>query len=160
MSGGGTTHRSDLSLTFPPEKDAPATTALPDPQERLRSAIAKELGSGRKGVPRLSEVALGDDLSISWAIGESLTEGLTKDKARREATQILETVRKQGVTYRTISLVGSYQLVDRLDNSSEDTVVRATYGKATVDRINFSGFDFKNVFDIAATAIIHPAFRY
>lgn len=142
-----------------------AATVPSSPQEVLRKAIDKSLSDGNrgKGVERLGAVNFtpGGDIEVHWAINEGFTDGLTKDRARRDAVEILEGVRKSGVTdYDTLTIIGTYALVDQLGNSSEDLAVRALYDKATVDAINFDGFDFKNAFEVAEGAMIHPAFRY
>lgn len=122
--------------------------------------MSKALGKGRSGVERLPNVSAGEPTVIEWAIAENLTEGLTKDTARRETTKILQALRDSDADYQTARLVGSFALVDQLGNTREGQVVMAVYDRATVDRINFSGFNFKNVFDIAEVAVIHPSFRY
>lgn len=139
----------------------PATSAAPaSPSVALRAAVSKALGKGRSGVERLPNVSAGEPTVIEWAIAENLTEGLTKDTARRETTKILQALRDSDADYQTARLVGSFALVDQLGNTREGQVVMAVYDRATVDRINFSGFNFKNVFDIAEVAVIHPSFRY
>lgn len=122
--------------------------------------MAKALGKGRSGVERISNVSAGEPTVVEWAIAENLTEGLTKDTARREATKILQALKDSGADYQTARMVGSFALVDQLGNTREGQVVMAVYDRATVDKINFSGFNFKNVFDIAEVAVIHPSFRY
>jgi hypothetical protein len=37
-------------------------------------------------------------------------------------------------------------------------VVELFFERATVDRINFDNFDYRNVYEIADAAEIHPAF--
>lgn len=166
-SAGGDDSGKDVQVSGPAptsgpvQSVAPATTATPaSPTDTLRAAVAKALGKGRSGVERISNVSAGEPTVVEWAIAENLTEGLTKDTARREATKILQALKDSGADYQTARMVGSFALVDQLGNTREGQVVMAVYDRATVDKINFSGFNFKNVFDIAEVAVIHPSFRY
>lgn len=147
---------------------APATTttatAPPDPEQELRDELLDTLGSSnRDDVERISDVTIGPEgfVLVTWAINEALTEGLTKDNARREATNILQAIREGDVPYTEVTLEGTYALVDQLGNASEERVVLARYPADIVNRINFDNFDFKNVFEVAeGQAFVHPAFRY
>lgn len=152
-----------VSTTGAP-KTEPTTTLPPSPAEALKAAIKENLKkSNRDGVARLGDVVYegpGAAVWVTWAINQNITEGLTKDTARRDATEVLEAIRKAGISYSVIVLTGTFELVDQLGNSEESTVVRAEYLRSTVDQINFEGFNFKNAFEIAETAVIHPSFQY
>jgi len=45
-------------------------------------------------------------------------------------------------------------------NVKEMVVIRATYDKATLERMNLDNIDFKTIFDIADIGSVHPVFRY
>ncbi len=113
-------------------------------------------------MPRVSELTAEPALRVivKWAINENLSEGLTKDGARLDGTKILQAIRDAKPDYDGVFLEGTYPLVDRFGNTSEETVVRASYSRATIERINFRNFSFKNVYEIADSAQIHPSFRY
>jgi hypothetical protein len=141
------------------------TTTTASPERELQARVSKALGaSNRKHSPRVtvSFPTPGERVILTWAINENLTEGLTKDTARLEAIKILQAIDKLGVDYSGAVLEGTYPLVDKLGNAAEETVVRASYDRATIDRINFENFLFKHVFDpdVASSAAIHPAFQY
>jgi hypothetical protein len=55
---------------------------------------------------------------------------------------------------------GSYSMQDKYGNASEQVVIRATYDKATLGRMNFDSIYFKNIFDVADMGSVHPAFQY
>lgn len=150
---------TDPPTTPPPTEPPPP----PSPQELVEDAVDEALGdSNRDFDPRFTVVVneASGVIVVSWAIDESLTEGLTKDQAREEATSILEAVRDSGVSYEVLRLTGSYPLVDRLGNSEERDVATVEYPRSTVDAINFGGFDFKDAFEVGSTRYVHPAFEY
>ena len=136
--------------------------AAPSSEEDLRNGIEDAVGSSNRDVERISEfdARQGGVVFVEWAIDENLTEGLTKDTARLEATDILEAVQGSSFTYRRVALSGTFTLVDQLGNESEDEVVRGNFSRQLINKINFENFDFKNVFEIADSAYIHPAFQY
>ena len=140
------------------------TTSQPKTDnKKLNDAIKKTIGKNSRGIKNNIQVLgpeAGGDISITWAIDESLTEGLTKDEARIEATDILKAIVKSKIKYTSVQLIGTYELVDKLGNTKESNVVIVNYTKELVDSINFKNFSFKNVFNIDTTAYIHPAFQY
>ena len=140
------------------------TTSQPKTDnKKLNNAIKKTIGKNSRGIKNNIQVLgpeAGGDISITWAIDESLTEGLTKDEARIEATDILEAFVKSKIKYTSVQLIGTYELVDKLGNTKESNVVIGNYARELVDSINFDNFSFKNVFNIDTTAYIHPAFQY
>jgi hypothetical protein len=164
-----TTAPTLTTTTAPP----PTTTTAADPdagrkaiETELQNKVSKALGkSNRKASPRvtLSYPTLGERVLVTWAIDENLTEGLTKDTARIEATDILDAIHDVRPNMSGVFLEGTYPLVDKLGNSEETTVVRASYDTQTVMGINYGGgFNFKNVFErgVASSATVHPAFVY
>lgn len=139
---------------------APTTTQAP--QDALKLKIVKELGTSNRKVERVAsfEAQAGGGVNITWAIDENLTSGLTKDTSRLEAKKILQELHDSGFDYARVSLVGTYPLQDQYGNAKEETVVRVAYDKETVDRINFKNIDTKNMFDIADSTYVVPAFQY
>jgi len=147
----------------------PTTTAAPKPipsKTILRAAVVKALGESNRDVKRLPGFTAneGEYIVLTWRINENLTEGLTKDSARLDAVNILKAIKgvPEHDRYQGVSLKGTYSLVDQYGNSSEDTVVRATYDRRTLEKINFElgGVDFKQIFEIADSGSVHPAFQY
>jgi hypothetical protein len=99
---------------------------------------------------------------IKWAIDENLTEGLTKKGAMKDVTDMLEVVQglqKDGMPLKGATFEGTYTLVDQLGNESEDRVVLARYDGTTIKGINFDNFLFTDVYGIAESITIHPAFQ-
>jgi hypothetical protein len=156
------------ATTAEPETTAkPTTTAKPKPipsKTILRNAVVEALGESNRNVKRLPQFGAteGEYIALTWRINENLTEGLTKSGARLDGVNILKAIRgvPEHDRYKGVVLKGTYPLVDQLGNSSEETVIRATYERRTLERINFDGIDYKKIFDIADSGSTHPAFQY
>lgn len=154
---------ADEAESSTPETSSPAPVPR-TPEQTLRAAILKEIGDlNREGPKWLSVKAIGEPrtpIQVTFACNENLTEGLTKDSLRIDATDILKVIQdKADWRYNQVIIVGTYLLVDKLGNSEEEQVVRANNARAPVDQINFEGFSFKDVFDVADDAFVHPAFQ-
>lgn len=143
--------------------EAPTTTVPATPEERLNEEALNALGEGNRDVPRVAQVSnVEGTVEIRWAINDNLTEGFTKDGARRDGVDILTAVRASGIDATTVRLVGTFSLQDQFGNVSEDEVVRATYTTATLERFNFENFDAKQAYEpsVADEVWVHPAFVY
>jgi hypothetical protein len=146
------------------------TPTEPDPSEAepgpldtadvLRQAVADALGSSNRERERLNSVEYdGSQVTVMWAINDNLTQGFIKGGAKRDVVDILQTVAMSEMPFDAVTLRGTFPLVDEYGNSTETEVVRATYTRATVDRINWEGFIWENVYRIADDVQQHPTFR-
>ena len=159
---------SATTTTEEPTTDEAASSERAEPAsptQQLRAAILDKIGDGtRDGVQRLKVAATGargSPIVVTFASNENLTDGLTKDTLRYDAADILSVVQKEADwKYSTVLLSATYPLVDKLGNTKEETVVEAEYSRKLVEQINFEGFDSKNVFEVADSAFVHPAFQY
>lgn len=137
-------------------------TAVPPtlaPDEALRAAVADALGDSNRDVERL--VGVVDDagrIEVDWAINDNVGEDMVKGGAQLDATEILKAIVASGYAYEFVLMRGTFPLVDQFGNIEEQKVVELFFEKPTVDQINFDNFDHRNVYDIADSAQIHPAF--
>ncbi|MGI8681425.1 MAG: hypothetical protein ACR2JO_04700 [Mycobacteriales bacterium] len=142
---------------------APKAKAPPTPQQALNAKIASALGPGnRKGIKRVKAVtfpASSGHIEVEWAVNDNITTGFIKDGARLDAVNILKAIKSSGVPYDSVFVNGSFPLQDKFGKSTEESVVRAAYTSATVNRIQFDNISFKTIFDLADSANIHPAFK-
>jgi hypothetical protein len=51
-------------------------------------------------------------------------------------------------------------LVDQYGNNKTEQVVALIYTRATLNKINWNGIDFHDMWNIADSAVVHPAFQY
>jgi hypothetical protein len=128
--------------------------------ERLVANVQAALGRSNRDGPE-PKVDFADDgtLSIKWAINENLTENMTKRGAQIDVVNVLKAAHAANVPITVVRLEGSFSLVDKFGNSSETQVLRLTYNAATINRFNFENFLTQNVYTVADSSWIHPAFR-
>jgi hypothetical protein len=142
---------------------ATTTTAAPvDPMAQLKTKLEKDLGKNNRNRPRIAKYEMLPDkeLAITWAVDENMSIGLTKDTSRTEGLKIVKALKASGVDYNSVTVHGTYSLVDDFGNSEERNVINASYSKATLDRINTEGVDKKKIFDLADEQTILVAFQY
>ena len=96
---------------------------------------------------------------VFWALNDSLTRASFRAGAQDDVANVLRAVHESGVSYQTIEARASFALVDKYGNSTEATVLRASYNRSTVARINWAAFLPKNPFDIADSLWLHPSMR-
>jgi hypothetical protein len=83
---------------------------------------------------------------------------MIKTGAKINITDILRAIDEGGIEYGLINFEGTFSLVDKLGNVSEETVVWATYDADTVSKINWPRFLHKDIYDIAVSSKLHPLF--
>jgi hypothetical protein len=128
--------------------------------EKLRRSFEHKLSDSNRGVVRVSDVSMSlDVLNIKWAINDNLTDEMFKGGAMLDIADILKVINGSGVDYYLVNLEGTFALIDKLGNTSEETVIWATYPVETVSKINWDNFLFKDVYNIASTHKFHPAFE-
>lgn len=140
----------------------PTPTPVPTQtaEQILTPALEKKLGDGNRGLLKIQSVGLVDgQIQIDWTIDDSLTEGFIKDGAKIDLVDILEVVRNSGIEYNSVRARGSFPMTDAFGNTEEKYVVVAVYYQATINKINFDGFDSDNIYLIADDVAIVPAFR-
>lgn len=131
-----------------------------DPEEIVLAAIQEELGRSNRDVQRVSGFSVDDGMvRVRWALNDNLTGGMRRTGARIDATGILEAVGRGSVPYTTVEIQGTFSMADAFGNSSESVVVQAAYARSALDRVNWDGFSYDNVWSIAEGATIHPEFR-
>jgi len=132
-----------------PDPDAP-------PAVRLQEFFAKN----KNHLPAFKvELMNGGLIEAQWSMNEGLTDSLTRGTAKYNTTSMLRTVSESNVDYDHVVIRGGYPLVDKFGNSEYSEVVRATYKRSTVDRINWENSQFVDVYFIADGFFLHPAFR-
>ena len=72
---------------------------------------------------------------------------------------VLRAVRDSNIDVSRVTMRGSRSLIDIYGNANEGDVVRVSYDKDTMDRVNFDNVRTDNAWIIADESWIHPAFR-
>lgn len=153
----------DQAITTLTPTNTPAPTATFDPHADFKSDVTEILGKGNRDVPRITAINFDDPepgaIFINWALNDNLTVNMTGYGARSEASKILQALHDRGVEYRYIVLSGSFAMVDKFGNTTEDNIFNLTFNKSTVDKINWNNFLVDNVDDIADSSDIWPELR-
>lgn len=101
----------------------------------------------------------GDTVTIRFRMEDNLTTGLMRVGAEKTVFSILESLAHASIQYGTVVMTGSANMVDRYGNAHDQTVVRLSYSKDTLARINWRTIDRSYIFGLADSAEIHPEFR-
>lgn len=166
-SNGGFVNVSFPEGTIGKPQDGTCAKPAPNFEKALTKEIKDKLGKSNRDVKRLESAVYNDDAGLGavvvrWAINDNLTEGLTKKSAKLDISEMLEVIQdlqKDGLNVKKATFSGTFPLTDNLGDTKELKVVNATYSGATIKKINFDNFLNKNVYEIADSATIHPAFE-
>lgn len=142
------------------QNGAPPVAPASEAEATLKSQIEKALGKSNRDVPRLSDVQFaGQAITVRFSIDDNLTENLIKGSARSDVRDILKAIQDSSYPYSQLTAIGTFALRDKFGNSHEDEVLRATYKRSTVDRINWVGFRTDDTYEIADDVWLHPTFQ-
>ena len=135
-------------------KKAPQGTA-----ERAVLEIRRTLGTSNRTVQRVRALAInGGRVELDIAFNMNLTTGMTLFGVKRDVCDVLQALRRSEFAFDSVTITGTLPLVDKYGRESEDEVVKAVYLAHTANRINWDNFLCENVFDVADTVWLHPAF--
>lgn len=135
----------------------PTETPVPlTPQEAVQTQLRQVFGTNnRTGDESLTTVEFtADIINVKWAMSDSAS---MVDSAEIDITNALRAIDETGIDYYLVNFEGTFSLTDANGNTSEQTVVWATYPKETVNTINWDDFLWRNVLDSASTHKLHPA---
>ncbi len=139
----------------------PPTTAPPNPLAELTAAVDSGVTAGAD----VTVVVFGTACVVHFQASEAnLTEGLIKNDLRLDLVGALKAISQYGLPRGTneVLLTASADLVDSYGNTSTEEVVRATYGAATIDQINWENLSYfeqrDRILSFADELQISPAF--
>ncbi len=132
---------------------------IPAPQS-LQYGVKRALGSSNRGIAKVSNIqVIGKNIQVYFTVNDNLTKGMVKSSAKINIVDILKAVQSSGYDYSEVTIFGTFSLTDKFGNSEESMVVQATYTRSTINRINWKNFLYDDVYDIADSVRLHPAFR-
>lgn len=147
----------------------PTPTVTPRPSigvDVLKNDLLDVLGDSNRDVDRLVSVDKSlDVINIEWAIDSGLTDDSIRFGARMDVVAILTALHDSGIEYGMVNINGSFLMVDRLGNKSEDIIVWLTFNRDTVESINWDDRTYVNyslqkyVFEVADHIKLHPAMQ-
>lgn len=136
-----------------PEPTSTSTVAPLSQEEQFIINIGNVLGESNRDAERVINIlVLPDHIGVEWAINDSFS---INDSAKIDVLNMLKTIQQSGLGYETISLDGTFPLIDQSGNTKEIYVIKTRY--SDIDDIDFNLFLFENVYEIADYVEVHPA---
>lgn len=104
----------------------------------------------------------GDIVTAKFKISQDFTMGLAKDGARIDTVNILKYVQAAYPNLAEVHVDASADMEDIYGRTGVPQVVTVVYSRATLDKIDWHNFDFKNIWNypIVDFAEVHRAFQY
>ncbi len=140
----------------------PAPSNTLEPSVALKLSIEDELSSANRDVPRLESIEILEGagiITVRWAINDNITDGFRISGAKRDASTILQTIAESGMQFERVVLRGSFSMVDLYGNAEEAEVFRLIFDRAEYEQINWDNFLSDNIYLVAGSATVHPAFQ-
>jgi hypothetical protein len=144
---------------------APTTepTVTVPPDVALRATIDAALGESNRDLgQKLNLLDIRPEegsISVGWAADDNFSTDLIVGGMKLDTVDVLKAIDASAVPYEWIFIGSTFAMQDQFGNPDEMEVLTLAYKKETVDRINWENFSFTNVFDIADTFVLHPAFQ-
>jgi hypothetical protein len=157
---GASMDLGDLGLALQKSK-----IPVPTLESQVRALVEGALGAGNRSIPRIQKIEIVDNRATSeknilviWAIDDSITEEWINKSAKLDATGVFRALYSSGLPISQVELQGTFSMVDKYGNASEDTVVKLILDKTTANRINWENFLTDNVYTVAKVLYLHPSF--
>jgi len=133
----------------------------PKKEEKPKTTVdvAKEIAG--KQFDSVKQVSFNEDtgnLFIKAVGADNLTKKMVRDGIKISIMSVLEKM-STDPKIKNVSFNIMLPLVDAYGNTEDSSVVKADFKKATIDKINFENFSFKNVSVVADSYWEHPAVR-
>jgi hypothetical protein len=144
-------------------------TIIPSPTPTVLDAACIEglvrdaLGPGNRDVPRLTNIVVDMETSsvaVTWAVNDNLTEGLIKDGLWLDVAEVASALTGSPYHVRYLRMLGSFSMVDVYGNTSETQVVNVAFEENTLYCANWDAIDSHNIYLIADSLYLHPAFAW
>ncbi len=137
-----------------------ASKVTPTVAPGLQGAIEAALGAGEQDVSRLSEFADSSSATgrvyVKFAVGDNFSDDLRAGGAQLDCTNILKAIAQSDANYGNVRIVGTFPTEDVYGNVEETEVVQLDFDAATVRKINWANFSYKDIYTVADTAVVHP----
>lgn len=146
----------------PPPAAAPAFVppAITPPAETLKRAISEAVGKTNRAAHQPLEVLFdGTQLSVTFAVHDNLTAGMIRLGAMHTVAEILRAAAGCPVAWQRASVAGTFPLQDKYGREIEQQVVVAAFRATEVRKVAWERFPRENVYQLADSLWVHPAFR-
>lgn len=138
-------------------------TPTPPVAPGLRGAIETALGEGNRPVERVARFAESGGATgqvyAKFAINDNFSQDMIVGGAQLDCTAILKAIAQSGASYGSVRIVGTFPLKDAFGNVAETEVVQLDFDAATVQKINWANFSYRDIYAVADTAVVHPQLK-
>ena len=143
-----------------PTRTLAPPTETPTAEEQVAGIVRTALGDGNRDLERVQEVDVSGDgwVEVAWAINDNLTAGMLRDGAKLDVYGVARALCQAGHC-AGLTMHGTFSMQDQYGDVEEDVVVRVVLRPETLEKINWDGFSFQNVYAVADAADVHPEFR-
>jgi hypothetical protein len=143
--------------------DIPATAIMLSPEDALEESVREALGDLNREGGRIQEIDIRGDnndlVSVRFSLNDNFSEDAILRSGMLDIIDILKAVDSSSVDYSIVIVEGTFLMVDTFGNESEDVVMFASYSKENIAKIKWDSFITDNIFVIAETHRLHPAFE-
>lgn len=141
-----------------PAPPVPTDTPAPPPPTNTPLGPEASIEVGIRKYARSTELQSveynGTSVNIVFKVSDNL---FIKTAAQKEVADILRGAAEGAPSnYTQVWIVGMFPLKDAYGNVKDGQVLNLRYDKPTIERINWDGFNWKNIYTIADKAIVHP----
>jgi hypothetical protein len=153
---GGAAPAPSAGATGNAAAPAPSATPPPTTQTLTPPSTVKDLTITVAPGPD------GDIVTAKFKVSDNFTKGLIKDGARINTVDILKYVQAAYPNLAEVDVIAVADMVDVYGRTSVDQVATLTYSRATLDKIDWNNFDFKNIWNvpIAFPVWVHRDLQY
>lgn len=148
----------DGSPPTPAAESAPPPVTPPpptDPVEALRLDLTSDIDADRLIAVRLQ----GTRLVVEYRLTEGLTMNQTARINKRAVAAIAQKAHTSPIPFDSLFVAVVAALKDTYGHSSDSRVIVATYPRATLAKVNWAGFNFENIYEIADRPNVHRELR-
>ena len=147
----GPTVTATVTTPIPLITKSPAATL--DPKVILREGIIQVLGTDNRKLPRLTKISYSDpeagDITITWAINDTVFQDSRKADAQIDATNILKVLENSKTRFIYVVLIGTFSIQDMYGNAAETRAMSLGFNKSKLDKINWEDFQPSDIYDLA-----------
>lgn len=112
------------------------------------------------GTDRIINVGISSgDVRVVWTIRDNITKSMIDGGAKLDVHGVAKVVAESSLPISSLYMEGTFPMTDGYGNFEETTVVKVVFTKETLDKINWDGLVFKNIYGAADEIWINPDFE-
>jgi len=131
-----------------------------DDSNEFREALKKHLGVNNRKFHTLTSFSVsGESATLGLSLSDNLSKGFIRKGGLRELAEALQICTESRITWDEITVECTFELVDKYGQADAGVVMRGTFRRSELRRINWSNFLADDLPQIADDFFVHPALR-